>query len=414
MRTAAAAGERLALAAYSAGLGLLAPLAIPILALHPRLRGGLAERLGQVPRARAGSSPVWLHGASAGDLQALLPLAGRLRAAGLEVALSAGTRAGHALALRRGAQGPLFRAPLDLGFAVRAALARLRPRLLVLEALELWPRLWRSCVALAIPIVVVNGRLSSRSLARYRLAPWLFRRCFAGLSRVWASSGADADRFVQAGVPRDRVVVEGSSKHGELPPLAPPSPRARVVLGSVHREELRALLPALAALRRERRALELVVAPRYLEEVGPVLRVLGRAGLTAVRSSQATGAPGVEVIDEMGVLADRYRGATLAFVGGSLVPVGGHNLIEPAARGVPVLFGPHTAHCASEASALGASGGGALVADAGAFAVRALQLLADPAARAAASVAARSCAERLAGAADRIADGLRALVERRC
>lgn len=408
------AWERLALAAYSATLGLIAPLAVPLVALHPRLRGGLAERLGRAPRARSGSSPVWLHGASAGDLQALLPLAGRLRAAGLEVAMSAGTRAGHALALRRGGEGPLFRAPLDLGFAVRAALARLRPRLLVLEALELWPRLWRSCAQLAIPVVVVNGRLSSRSLARYRLAPWLFRRCFAGLSRVWASTGADAERFVEAGVPLERVVVEGSSKHGELPPLAPPSQRARVVLGSVHREELRALLPALAALQRERRELELVVAPRYLEEVGSVLRLLGNAGLAAFRSAQAPGASGVEVIDEMGVLAERYRGAALAFVGGSLVPVGGHNLIEPAARGVPVLFGPHTEHCASEASALGASGGGELVADADAFEARALQLLADPAARAAASVAARRCAERLAGAADRIADGLRTLAERPC
>jgi 3-deoxy-D-manno-octulosonic-acid transferase len=410
-------GERLALAAYSAGLGALAPIGLPLLALHPRLRGGLGERLGLSPRTRHGcAEPIWLHGASAGDVAALIPLASRLQRGGIPIVLSAWTRAGHQLALRRGAGGlgEVFRAPIDLGFAVRSAIARLRPRLLVLECLELWPRLVRSCARRGIPVAVVNGRVSERSLRRYRLAPWLFRRCFAGLARVWAVSEADAERFRRAGVPGRRVEVESSSKHGSLPELEGSSSSPRLVLGSLHLEEAIALAPWIARLRREV-GVQISLAPRYPGEVRQVLRALSAASIPCLRSSgRPRLAEELEVIDEMGGLADRYRGAALALVGGSLLPWGGHNLIEPAGHGVPVLFGPHTEHCVEEAEALLASGGGERVEGGEAFYRRALALLSDPDLRAAASLAARATAERLAGAADRIAEGLAALAGSSC
>ncbi len=220
----------LARAAYNAACVVATPAALPLLALHPRLSGALRQRLALEGPA-LDRPPVWLHGSSAGDVAALLPLARRLQHQGEAVALSTWTRSGHDMASRRGGDAAIFRAPLDLPGPVEAVLHGLTPRGLVLECLEMWPHLVSACHARGVPVAVVNGRLSAASLAAYRRLRWLFEPCFAGLSLVSALTEDDARRFVAAGTPRSRVRVLSSSKHGDARPAELAAPRARVVLG---------------------------------------------------------------------------------------------------------------------------------------------------------------------------------------
>jgi 3-deoxy-D-manno-octulosonic-acid transferase len=395
--------QRLALGGYSAIYAASLPLALPILGLHPRLRGQLSQRLGLGPSP--GASPIWLHGASAGDVAALAPLARRLCARGWSTVISAWTRSGHEMARARlGDAATILRAPLDLAGPVRAVLRRLRPRLVVLECLEIWPRLVATCAAEAIPVAVVNGRLSARSLRRYRSARWLFEPCFASLRMVTALTEADAERFAAAGTPRDRIAVLPSSKHGELGPGRVAPSRCKLVLGSVHPAEEEILLPAVRRLLEALPEVEVVIAPRQVHWAPSTRRRLTRLGVPASR---------VRVLDRIGLLAEEYIDARLAFVGGSLIDHGGHNLVEPAARGTPVLFGPHVEHCAGEARRLIDAGAGWMVEDAAAFLARAEQLLSDDGLHGAASAASREVAGVLAAGAGEAVRRIEALLGER-
>jgi 3-deoxy-D-manno-octulosonic-acid transferase len=395
--------QRLALGGYSAVCAASLPLTLPLLGLHPRLRGQLSQRLGLGPSHV--STPVWLHGASAGDVAALAPLARRLRARGWPAAISAWTRSGHEMAQARlGDEALVLRAPLDLAGPVSAVLSRLRPRVVVLECLEMWPRLVATCADDGIAVAVVNGRLSARSLRRYRAARWLFEPCFASLRLVTALTEADADRFVAAGAPRDRIAVLPSSKHGELRSCRVARARPKLVLGSVHPAEEEVLLPAVHRLLEARPDLEVVIAPRQVHWAAGTRRRLRRRGPPCDDASR------VRVIDRIGLLAEEYGDARLAFVGGSLIAHGGHNLVEPAAHGVPVLFGRHVEHCESEAQRLIASGAGYVVIDALSFLARATRLLDDDDLHAAASVAGGEVARALAAGADEAARRVEALL----
>ncbi|MCA9668816.1 MAG: hypothetical protein KC503_24650 [Myxococcales bacterium] len=388
------------------GLQLLAlPLSLPLLAAHPRLRGGLAERLGAAPRCD--DAPIWLHGSSAGDVAALLPLARRLH--GSKV-LSSFTRAGEQLARQRLAHGwdqppRLFRLPIDWSPLCRRAIRRVAPRALILECLELWPALVGAAQRRDVPVVIVNGRLSERSLARYARLPSLFRPRFAALAQVNAIDGQHAERFARAGVPAERVAVVGSSKHGDMPSGGSfVSSRARVVFGSVHAEEL-SVLDALPGLFARWPALEVEVAPRYARDVAAARRRIDKLPLDAAQRQR------VVLRDQMGGLAQAYGGAALAFVGGSIAPRGGHNVVEPASRGAHVVVGPHTEACANEVAALCRAGVLSRISDASELVAVADRVLATPApARAESAVAA---ARALAGEADRLALRLGSVLEGR-
>jgi 3-deoxy-D-manno-octulosonic-acid transferase len=295
----------------------------------------------------------------------------------------------------------VFRAPLDLAPAVGRTLESLRPSLLVLECLELWPTLVSACARRGVPVAVVNGRMSGRSLSRYEVAGWLFRPCFRALSLVTALTDEDAGRFVRAGVPPARVVVEPSSKHGELPlgrRMGEGAPR--LVLGSIHRQEEAVLLPWLPRLVRGIPGLSVVVAPRYPSRAGHLRRRLAGLGLDVAFEGHP--AP-VTVLTCMGRLARHYRGATVAFVGGSLVPRGGHNLVEAAAAGAAVLAGPHLAHCRREAELLVREGAAAVVCDGGSFCHHAEGLLRRPRRARRMGERGREVAAGLSRSADRIA-----------
>lgn len=413
------------LALYSAAYTSLLPLLLPLFALHPRLKGGIGQRLGRSPRVS--ESPFWLHGASAGDVVALTPLAKRLVSHDSPVVLSAWTRSGHQMASRRLGSGPrrdvvVFRAPIDLAGPVRSVLDRIRPRMLVLECLEIWPRLVSECQRRGIRVAVIDGRISAHSLRLFRVARRLFEPCFRSLSFVAALTEQDASRFVEAGAPASRVEVRPSCKYGALTVNPPRSPvKQKVVLGSLHREEERILIPGLCRLLAECPDLEIVIAPRYPHRAARIqrqLRCLGTpASLSSERRSDAsgqigpTGEAGVRILDQVGQLAGEYCGARVAFVGGSLIPRGGHNLVEPAAAGCPVLVGPHTGNCREEARLLVDAGAAMIIRDDVDFCQRTLALLSRIDLFDSCRTAGLRAAERLALASNEVADQLCSIAE---
>ena len=287
---------------------------------------------------------------------------------------------------------------------------------------ELWPNLLRLAPRRGIPVLVVNGRLSPRGFARQERARSLFAPGMAAMRLVAAQSQEDAARFVTLGVPAERVKITGNIKFDLPVPEAAGDPVRRrlglrgdaivFVAGSTARAEAAPVAEAFAALRAAMPGALLILAPRHPEDVAPARRLLERPGWRVRLWSSfedAAGAPStradpgydVVVVDSMGVLPAIYACATAAFVGGSLVSRGGQNLLEPAAAGVPVLFGPHVDTVRFAAEALLASGGGFQVADVRALAAEVLRLSGDPDARSAAGARARDTVKRNRGALER-------------
>jgi 3-deoxy-D-manno-octulosonic-acid transferase len=373
------------LAALTAAAAL--PLAAGVLALRPRWRVGLGERLGARPRLAAGS--VWIHAASVGEIYAATRLVDRLIAKGRRVCTSTVTLAGREVMRRGRPQLPCHLAPLDHPWCVEAALARVAPALLVLVETELWPVWIAAAQRRGIPVVIVSGRLSDRSFPRYRRFGRLIGPTLRRLRAVGARSEADAERFRALGAPRERVIVTGDLKldvDEKALPLAADLERllgdARLlVAGSTHPGEELAVLDALEAAERAGLPVSLVLAPRRPERAEELVRLVRERGRAVRRRT----APGVDplahaevlVLDTLGELAAVYGRAEVAFVGGTLVPVGGHNVLEPVAVGRPVLFGPHTANVRHAVEILEASGAGRCVAGPAQLAAALVELLGD-------------------------------------
>jgi 3-deoxy-D-manno-octulosonic-acid transferase len=258
----------------------------------------------------------------------------------------------------------------------RRAFDALSPSMIVLVETELWPNLLTEAERRGLPVVIVNGRLAPERIARYRRLSGLYRPLLRGLDAVGAAGRDEANRFVELGVSKDAVHVLGNLKF-DLPEPAEKAADLRVrfglaanrpivAAGSTGEGEDRLVLEAFAAARREVPDLLLVLAPRHPERFASVADEAARRGFVVSRLSRGAASKDAEVllVDTMGQLAALYMVAGSAFVGGSLVPVGGHNLLEPIAAGVPVLFGPHTEHVAEIAAALAQSGAGIRVEDA--------------------------------------------------
>jgi 3-deoxy-D-manno-octulosonic-acid transferase len=421
--------------------GVLAPAAAVALVLRPSWRIGWRERLGggwgaleNAPAVREdgcdsvaddrvaslGSHAsvrdrIWVHAASAGEARAALGLIDRLADRGHELCASAFTVAGRDLLRAERPKLPINLAPLDHLWCVGRALRDVAPSGLVLIETEIWPGWLAECRRRDIPVVVASGRISDRAFPRYQqFARWL-RPAFAGLSAVAARTQQDAERFVALGVPEARVSVTGDLKSSETRPDALASDLARrlqglpaVVFGSTHSGEDIAALSFLAAAEAADHPVLAIVAPRHLSRVDAVVEQIERAGRTAVlRTQLAThelplGA--VLVLDSIGELAALYGVATLAFVGGTLVEIGGHNLLEPLRAGCPVVCGPHTENVREVVAAMQRSGAGRSVRNADEVAHGLVALLSDPAQLDRARTAAREVARRDAGSAERIAD----------
>ncbi len=398
-----------------------APAALPLLALRPGLRTRLSERLGALPDVPPGA--VWIHGASVGEATASLRLHALLRARGYPTLASTITRTGQQTLERREPGLPRVLAPVDHPWCVASALRRARPRALVLVETELWPSWIAAAARRAVPVVMVSARLSDRSYPRYRRVAFALAPTLARLSRVGARSVADADRFAALGVPKERIEVTGDLKlepAEEQPALAPDLRAALgglgwVVAGSTHAGEEEASLAALEVAERAGHRVGLVLAPRHPERVGEVEQLATATG-RRVRRRTALGRdapePGeVLILDTVGELPALYAQAAVCFVGGSLAPVGGHNVLEPVQAGRPVLFGPHTATAREAVERVLACGAGRRVEDADALAQAVVEELAAPEAAAQRGRAGRAALEEHRGAAQRSADLIESVLE---
>lgn len=390
-----------------------APAALPLLALRPGLRAGLRDRLG-LPRG-VPQHAVWIHGASVGEAAASVPLHRLLVERGHLTLASTMTRTGQQALARQLPEVPRVLAPLDHPWCVGAALRRLRPRALVLVETELWPCWIAAAQRQGVPVALVSARLSDRSYPRYRRLAFAVTRTLRRLSRIGARSADDAERFVSLGAPRDRVEVTGDLKL-EFPAREPhlaPDLRAAVgdgvwlVAGSTHPGEEEAVLQALEAAERAGHHLGLALAPRHPERVPDVVRLVEERGRRVQLRSRLSGQrcePGaVLVIDSVGELPALYAHGAACFVGGSLVPVGGHNVLEPARVGRPVLFGRHTSNAREAVELLLACGAGRPVADAAELARAVLGELEDREAAVRRGQAGRRMLEEHRGAARRSA-----------
>jgi 3-deoxy-D-manno-octulosonic-acid transferase len=366
----------------------LAPVAAGALALRPAWRVGLRERLGALPRPTPDG--IWLHAASVGEILAAAKLVERLRAGGHAVFTSTVTLSGRDVMRRARPDVPCHLAPLDHPWCVEAALSRVRPAALVLVETELWPSWIAAAQRRGIPVALVSGRVSDHSYPRYRRLERIIGPTLRRIGALGARSQADAERFRALGAPADRVSVTGDLK------LEPPEDAAPLaadlvrvlgdvplfVAGSTHAGEERAALRALAHVEHEGIAAALLLAPRRIERAGAIARDVRASGREA-RLRTALGAaplrPGeVIVLDTVGELASVYAHAAIAFVGGTLVDVGGHNAFEPVFAGCPVLFGPHTENARHAAEILEANGAGRRVADADDLARALAEQLRDP------------------------------------
>jgi 3-deoxy-D-manno-octulosonic-acid transferase len=355
---------------------LLAPVVIAMegwkALWNPEYRGRLGQRLGFVePRPDPGS--LWLHAVSVGEVQAAAGLirALRQRFPGTPVVVTTVTPTGAQRA--QALFGETVRhcyLPYDLPGAVRRFLDGVQPRVAIILETEIWPTLYNALGRRRIPLVIASARLSTRSVGRYRRMASLFRETLSHGIVIGAQTAADAERFRAIGAADGRVQVTGNVKFDlEIPAATVEEGRAfrarwaatrpTWIAGSTHEGEEEAALEAHARLRERHPQALLILVPRHPQRFEAVRALLRRRGVRfAQRSAGAGPAAGdsVFLVDTLGELQLFYAAADVAFVGGSLVPVGGHNLLEPAVLGLPMLSGPHTQNAQDVAELLQRSG----------------------------------------------------------
>jgi 3-deoxy-D-manno-octulosonic-acid transferase len=348
-----------------AALVLGAPYWLLRMATSGRYRAGLAGRLGLVPKglrtAVAGRDVVWVHAVSVGETMAATRLVAELEAAlgdGWVVVVSTTTATGQALARERFGADRVFFYPLDLGWAVRAYVKALRPRMLVLMESELWPRMLVECEREGVPVAVVNARVSDRSFARGVRVRALWQRMLRRVALFLVQSDEDARRLTEMGARVETVQVTGNLKYDVRAPTQSRvaelireavGDRPLVVAGSTvegkEGEEERLLMQYWPAVLKEVPEAVIVVAPRHPERFAAAYSGMKEYGtVKATELLAGTAGPVVQggniLLDTIGDLAAVYELAGVAFVGGSLVRKGGHNPLEAARFGVPVVMGP--------------------------------------------------------------------------
>jgi len=392
---------------------------------HHKYVGSLGQRLGYLPISfnLDAEESIWVHAVSVGEVLAARPvLAGlRERYPDLRLFLSTTTMSGQQIARKAADADAVFYFPFDFTFIVRRTLNLVKPRLFLMVETEIWPNLLRECRRRGVRTALVNGRLSPRSYRRYRAIRPFIRRVLADIDRFCVQSEEMARRFVTLGADPAHVVVTGSLKFDSLDPSTAPgrgrervlrffriSPgRPVVVAGSTARGEEDAVIRAFNRLRMTTaggNAL-LILAARHPERFGEVEKLCQREGLSTARRSDLPidKEPKVDavILDTIGELAQLYQIATAVFVGGSLVPTGGHNILEPAVHGRPIIFGPHMDNFAEIARVFLAQGAAIQVRTARELEDVVVSLIGDPVRRAKLGAAARALVDANRGAKDK-------------
>jgi 3-deoxy-D-manno-octulosonic-acid transferase len=396
----------------------------------------LRQRFGYLPVSFNvdGEDSIWIHAVSVGEALTARPLAAELkrRHPHLRLFVSTTTVAGQQVAAKIIIEADAtFYFPLDFPGIVARTLRLVRPRLFVMMETEIWPNLLRACRRAGVKTAVANGRISNRSYPRYRLVRRLFRRVLADVDRFCVQSAESAGRLEDLGADPGRVVVTGNLKFDALRPAAAadravprvvrffrvPDDRMVVVAGSTMRGEELMVLRAFERVRATAPRTLLVIAPRHPERFDEVERLARDEGFRTARRSQLTidrdPAADVVVLDSLGELADLYRLATLVFVGGSLVPTGGHNILEPAVFGRPIVFGPHMYNFKEISAAFLEARAAVQVDDERGLEDAFRDLLGNASARQALGRAAQGIVEANRGARERTLDALAALLPAR-
>jgi 3-deoxy-D-manno-octulosonic-acid transferase len=347
-------------ALLAAGLLVTLPYWLWQMSRHGKYHLGLGQRLGRVPK-RLGSQPgqpvIWIHAVSVGEVLAVSGLVTELRRrySGHRVLVSTTTDTGQKLAGKHFGEENVFYFPMDFEFAIRPYLRLLQPELIVIAETEFWPNFLRLAHASGARIATVNARISDRSFPRYRRWRFLVREVLSAVDQFLAQTEEDAHRLRVIGAPTERVKVSGNLKFDIPPPPLPPivdSLRAAlrdagpvIVCGSTVDGEEPLLLRAFENITASHPRAVMILAPRRPEGFAEVARLLESMGIRYWRRSSWSEdalAGGVLLLDTIGELAALYSLADIAFVGGSLVPHGGHNIIEAAQYGVAIVVGNHT------------------------------------------------------------------------
>ncbi len=349
-------------ALYSALLALFLLVTLPYWLLqmlrHGKYRDGLHQRLGAVPphlNANAGRKAIWLHAVSVGEVIAASGVVEELRRtfASHRVLVSTTTSTGQKLAAKRFGEDNVFYFPLDFAFAIRPYLEALRPELVVVAETEFWPNFLRLARQSGARIAIINSRISDRSFPGYKRLGFWVPKVLANIDLFLTQTDEDSRRLVEIGAPETRVSVAGNLKFDVAPPKPPAivaSLRASLsqslvlVCGSTLDDEERSLLSAFRNILANHPQTVMILAPRHPERFAEVAALIEGLGFHFIRRSLWSGEPlagSVFLVDTIGELAALYSLATVAFVGGSLVPRGGHNILEPALYGVPIVTGNH-------------------------------------------------------------------------
>lgn len=393
---------------------------------HKKYVGSLGQRLGYLPVSfNLDAEPsIWVHAVSVGEVLSARPIVAELRKRypSLRLFLSTTTISGQQVARRNVTDvDGVFYFPFDWPFTVRRTLDIVKPRLFVMVENEIWPNVLRECRKRGVRTIVVNGRISGRSFPRYRLIRPLFRRVLADIDRFCVQGEETASRLVALGADASRVTVTGSLKFDSLDaPQLPGRGPARVlrffrvpphrpvfIAGSTMKGEDEVVIRAFNRIRTIAGGGTplLIVAARHPERFAEVERLCRAEGLSTMRRSElaidAEPRCDAVVLDTIGELAPLYQVATAVFVGGSLVPAGGHNILEPALYGKPIVFGPHMENFAEIAETFLANDAAVQVHHARQLDEVVVALMADPVRRARLGAAAKALIETNRGAKDR-------------
>ncbi|MBN1942292.1 MAG: 3-deoxy-D-manno-octulosonic acid transferase [Phycisphaerae bacterium] len=352
--------------AYFVGLLLTSPMWLYRMVRHGRYRSDLAQRFGAAPRCYGIQPTLWIHGVSLGEVNAMRGLVDELHVQlpDFRVVISSTTETGMAAAKKHFAPGhKVFRWPLDFTWAVARALRRVRPNLVVLLEGEIWPNFLAACNRKNIPVVVVNGRMSpNKGYPRYKMLGRFAAQLFNRVTAIGVQDEAYAERFVELGMDRGKVHLTGMMKFDsvQVADSLPGQEALRKALGLKPAETLLVaggtgpgeesiLLDVYAKLRETHPALRLAIVPRKPERFDEAARLIASAGFGCARRTEHLdglgGSLGIDDVilgDTMGELRTFYALGSVVFVGRSLVPMGGSDMIEAAALGKPVCFGPHT------------------------------------------------------------------------